>query len=32
MPKLRKARTFLMSIVSTMAVDLIDLSDYGVGK
>ncbi len=32
MPKLRKARTFCMGIVSTMAVDLIVLSDYGVGK
>ncbi len=32
MPKLRSARTFLMSIISTMAVDLSDLSNYGVGK
>ncbi len=32
MPKLRKTRTFWMGIISTMAVDLIVLSNYGVGK
>jgi hypothetical protein len=32
MPKLRSARTFLMGNISTMAMDLSVLSNYGVGK